>query len=435
MFILNDDSSNNNRSSSLGMRSLAADNVAALPWLSAREDLGMVRDKRFESGFHTPPYNQGFHAFDPSQTAFNLSPTIHLNPAREADHSHQAKRLHVGEEWGSFTDKQQGQPSQGLALYYPTLAQPDIPGNVQDDYWRNQMYQNFDQTVSPQVANSFLFPDATMSSTISKSPLYSSQTQESPASSITFDSLKCQDGPRLSNANSETNLYSEYFDQNAKPIPWPSLDLLDGIVPAQQEDPFEALISIPSEQLSSAEITPRAQLALPFSQTEHTEYADPPKVIDRKRKTEERLRSLYDRVGEPESCDQPIECGCCGKTVNGYIELARHMDEEKHLRENFCPDENCTFSIIGFNRRIALRRHICNHHLKDYNARRKMDQHYCSLHENKDDRLDKMKEFLDLVYICRVPQCSRAFYRLDSLLRHQRCVHQPGPPHVMKHHY
>lgn len=433
MFITNVDSPKNIRSSSLGMRSLAANNVAALPWLSAREDLAMVRDKRYESSFQTPPFNQGFHAFDSSQSAFNTSPTMYLNPVREADHFHQAERLHAGEEWGSSTDKQQGEPSQGLALYCPTSTQPEIPCNVQDDYWRNQMYQNFDQAVSPQVANNFLFPDATMSSTMSKSPLYSSQTQESPASSITFDSLKCQDDPRLSNANSKTNLYSEYFDQNAKHIPWPSLDLLDGIVPSQQEDPFEAHISIPSEQLSSAEITPRAQLALPFP--EHTEYTTQLKVIDRKRKTEERLRSLYDRVGEPESCEQPIECGCCGKTVNGYIELARHMDEEKHLRENFCPDENCTFSIIGFNRRIALRRHICNHHLKDYNARRKMDQYYCSLHEHKDGQLDKTKEFLDLVYICRVPQCARAFYRLDSLLRHQRCVHQPGTPHAMKHHY
>ncbi|QWU86315.1 hypothetical protein CA3LBN_000533 [Candidozyma haemuli] len=390
---MTDDSPNNNRSSSLGMRSLAADNVAALPWLSAREDSGIVRDKRFESGFHTLPYSQGFHDFDPSQTAFNMSPTIYPNPVREADYSHQARRLYASEEWGCYTDKQQGS-------YNPTLTQPDIPGHVQDDYWRNQMYQNFDQAVSPQVANDFLFPDATMSSKMSKSPLYSSQTQESPASSITFDSLKCQDDPRSSNAISETNLYSEYFDQNANHIPWPSLDFSDGIAPSQQKDPFEALISIPSEQLSSAEITPKAQLASPYSQTEHTESSDPPKVIDRKRKTKERLRSLYDRVGEPESCDQPIECGCCGKTVNGYIELARHMDEEKHLRENYCPDEDCTFSIIGFNRRIALRRHICNHHLKDYNARRKMDQHYCSLHDNKEDVSNKIKEFLDLVYIC-----------------------------------
>lgn len=82
---------------------------------------------------------------------------------------------------------------------------------------------------------------------------------------------------------------------------------------------------------------------------------------------------------------------------DGLLELARHIDEKKHLRNNFCPAKECSYSIIGFNRRIALRRHICNAYLEEFNARRKMEQRSCSSHKDNEEKLSEMQELLDLV--------------------------------------
>lgn len=83
-------------------------------------------------------------------------------------------------------------------------------------------------------------------------------------------------------------------------------------------------------------------------------------------------------------------------------------------QENCCPDHTCLFHHEGFKFRWLLRRHICNHHLKSYNSGRVAKY---------DNSGDLMARFLSLVYVCPVAGCSRAFYRLDSLLRHQRLIH------------
>lgn len=87
--------------------------------------------------------------------------------------------------------------------------------------------------------------------------------------------------------------------------------------------------------------------------------------------------------------------------------------QSKPPPENCCPDLSCEFHHEGFKFRWLLRRHICNKHLKLHNSGR----------ASKNDDYNLMSRFLSLVYVCPVAGCSRAFYRLDSLLRHQRLIH------------
>lgn len=82
-------------------------------------------------------------------------------------------------------------------------------------------------------------------------------------------------------------------------------------------------------------------------------------------------------------------------------------------QENCCPDHSCQCHHEGFKFRWLLRRHICNEHLKAYNGGRV---------DNYEDK-ELLGRFLSLVYVCHFGGCSRAFYRLDSLLRHQRLIH------------
>lgn len=88
-------------------------------------------------------------------------------------------------------------------------------------------------------------------------------------------------------------------------------------------------------------------------------------------------------------------------------------NSSKSSQENYCPDQACQFHNEGFKFRWLLRRHICNHHLKSYNSGR----------STKCESDDLTLRFLSLVYVCPVAECSRAFYRLDSLLRHQKLIH------------
>lgn len=110
---------------------------------------------------------------------------------------------------------------------------------------------------------------------------------------------------------------------------------------------------------------------------------------------------------------EALTCGHCDETFLSPQEYALHLDSIKIHHESVCPEESCIFNALGFKFRWALRRHICNHHLRQYND---------SSDSNK-QASEETQQFLKHVYVCSVNDCSRAFYRLDSLLRHQRLIH------------
>lgn len=118
-------------------------------------------------------------------------------------------------------------------------------------------------------------------------------------------------------------------------------------------------------------------------------------------------------IPEPQESMVCTHCEASFDQLDKYLE---HLDTEKVKHENFCPDSTCAFSAIGFRFRWFLRRHICNHHLKAYNND-SVKKHSLKVPEKL------LKEFLRHVYVCNEPKCSRAFYRLDSLLRHMRLIH------------
>lgn len=171
-------------------------------------------------------------------------------------------------------------------------------------------------------------------------------------------------------------------------------------------------------------VRPLASRNLSFGVMDHAFMTNP----GSQESTQTRLSNLYEKRGKAERLDKPISCGCCGKEFHDFMELAKHIDKEGLVRENFCPDEKCTYSIIGFKRRVALRRHICNHHLKRYNLKARSGKQnsqtdLLDVSQNSESESD-LNKFLSKVYVCKEPDCSRAFYRLDSLLRHHRCIHQ-----------
>lgn len=114
-------------------------------------------------------------------------------------------------------------------------------------------------------------------------------------------------------------------------------------------------------------------------------------------------------------------CTHCDQTFTDVERFTTHLDEEKVVHDNFCPDMSCPFAALGFRYRWLLRRHICNHHLKDYNNK-KLRKNSVSPGE-KSSLTDN---FLSHVYVCKKKNCSRAFYRLDSLLRHEKLIHSVG---------
>lgn len=131
----------------------------------------------------------------------------------------------------------------------------------------------------------------------------------------------------------------------------------------------------------------------------------------------ERWESHTKRFGRVQEPQEAMICAHCEERFDDILEYLEHLDMEKVKHENFCPDQTCAFAVVGFRFRWLLRRHICNHHLKQYNS---------DSAKKHDQMLEKLlKEFLGHVYVCTQPKCLRAFYRLDSLQRHQRLIHGP----------
>lgn len=113
---------------------------------------------------------------------------------------------------------------------------------------------------------------------------------------------------------------------------------------------------------------------------------------------------------------QELNCSHCEKLFENCTEYLEHLDANAVKHESFCPDEKCAYASIGFKYRWLLRNHICNVHLRRHNNVN------TGLVENIVSET-LLRKFLKYVYVCKSPGCLRAFYRLDSLRRHQKLVH------------
>lgn len=135
----------------------------------------------------------------------------------------------------------------------------------------------------------------------------------------------------------------------------------------------------------------------------------------------ERWLQFVANHGEPVLVETLL-CGHCNTDYDNVEAYMTHLEAEGFQHENFCADTTCPFSVLGFRFKWLLRRHICKHHLKDYNSTRTRKASCES--SGKRDALTRL--LLQHVYVCELNGCSRAFYRLDSLLRHQKLLHPPG---------
>lgn len=140
---------------------------------------------------------------------------------------------------------------------------------------------------------------------------------------------------------------------------------------------------------------------------------------------QERWNAHLQRHKQVQEPQESMICAHCEEKFDVVEEYLQHLDAERVKHENFCPDPTCAFLVVGFRFRWLLRRHICNHHLKAYNSD-------TSKKLAVDLRSGLLKEFLSHVYVCVEPRCLRAFYRLDSLLRHQRLIHGPDKKRYRK---
>lgn len=116
--------------------------------------------------------------------------------------------------------------------------------------------------------------------------------------------------------------------------------------------------------------------------------------------------------------DERLTCSHCMDEFVNVDAYVAHIDEHKVQHDKFCPDHTCMFAAIGFRLRLLLRRHICNQHLNVGRRKRKIT--------DSGSFKQLLTRFREEVYVCGEPQCLRAFYRLDSLLRHHRLIHNKG---------
>ncbi|EGV62158.1 hypothetical protein CANTEDRAFT_136098 [Yamadazyma tenuis ATCC 10573] len=104
-------------------------------------------------------------------------------------------------------------------------------------------------------------------------------------------------------------------------------------------------------------------------------------------------------------------CSHCPKKFETVHELALHC-QEFNLYKGFkykCPLATCPFKLIGFNKKLDLRRHVTAKHIDRKTFEVLTDDTY------------EEKFVRSLVYFCH---CQRVFYRRDSLQRHQRLIHR-----------
>lgn len=110
---------------------------------------------------------------------------------------------------------------------------------------------------------------------------------------------------------------------------------------------------------------------------------------------------------------QRYECNHCQIEVQSLRELILHYEKFnlfKHLKYR-CVVNDCPFKMIGFDKKILLRKHLINEHLNDKDPSR-------NIKDKNEHNLVRQ-----LLFIC--PKCDKLFSRRDTSQRHEKTVHKP----------
>jgi len=105
------------------------------------------------------------------------------------------------------------------------------------------------------------------------------------------------------------------------------------------------------------------------------------------------------------------KCTHCSGIFKGFIDLARHIDENKIARQHKCPFKDCPWSIIGLPRRAEVRRHCAAQH-----------SFIITYPDDKDTGVKEGYVTTDK-FKCEYEFCDRCFKRKDSQQRHEKLVH------------
>lgn len=155
--------------------------------------------------------------------------------------------------------------------------------------------------------------------------------------------------------------------------------------------------------------TPQLILSSPFLNSEpYSQDTYRPRLIDQ-------LDLQFPE--RPTALPKPVYCTHCVNTFTTTDDYCLHMDENGLDAVNHCPDDKCMFSVLGFRRKLDLRIHLINSHMYNFNR---------SSYDGKLQLLEKpfFQTCLLLLYVCVHDNCSRCFYRKDSLSRHHQLVHE-----------
>lgn len=124
------------------------------------------------------------------------------------------------------------------------------------------------------------------------------------------------------------------------------------------------------------------------------------------RYTQSKLAHLNEATVSP-------HCSTMFKDLDSYVD---HLESHRVSHGIFCPDEDCPLALIGFKTKLELRRHIRYDHLKQLDP-------YLSTHIDEILKDDVTREMFNSVYTCKINNCWKTFYRLDTLKRHQKTKH------------
>ena len=104
-------------------------------------------------------------------------------------------------------------------------------------------------------------------------------------------------------------------------------------------------------------------------------------------------------------------CCKCKSNISDYWQYIDHWDSHRpKLSRNYqCVVPKCPMSVIGFLQKSGL-----VHHTYDCHFRRG---------QIMEQFLEWEEELRMLLYTCKYKQCNKAFYRRDSLTRHERLLH------------
>lgn len=108
-----------------------------------------------------------------------------------------------------------------------------------------------------------------------------------------------------------------------------------------------------------------------------------------------------------------LQCFHCDTIFKTYTLLVDHY-EKFNLYKNLkykCPLNLCPFHLIGFNKKLVVRKHIVSQHFN-----KKTQKLSCK------SSFDEANLISQMIYTCKT--CRKVFYRKDSLQRHYRLIHK-----------